>query len=222
VAALIDLTGPTRAPAAGGSARQLVVLLHGLGADGDDLIGLVSHWATFLPNAAFVAPHAPYPYDMAPFGLQWFSLRDSATDTILAGLETVTPILNSFIDRELARHRLNETSLALVGFSQGTMVALHVGLRRQQRCATVVGYSGMLVGAECLLAEIRSRPPVVLVHGAVDQVVPAAMLGIAEAGLKAAGVSVLSHLRAGLGHGIDAEGIRLGGAHLAQAFNPAA
>ena len=210
----IDLTGPARPPAAGGCAHQLIVLLHGLGASGDDLIGLVPHWATLLPHAAFVAPHAPYPCDMAPVGLQWFSLRDMDAAVILAGIEAAAPILDAFVDRELARHGLDETGLALVGFSQGTMMALHVALRRRRPCAALVGYSGMLVGPERLKAEIRARPPVLLVHGTVDQVVPAAMLGMAEAELEAVGVTVTSHLRAGLGHGIDAEGIRLGGAYL--------
>lgn len=212
------LSGPARPPAAGGSAQQLVVLLHGLGASGDDLIGLVPHWATLLPHAAFVAPNAPHSCDTAPFGLQWFSLRDMDAAASRAGIEAAAPILDAFIDRELARHGLGDASLALVGFSQGAMVAFHVALRRRRPCASVVGYSGMLVGPERLQAEIRARPPVLLVHGTEDRVVPAAMLEMAGTALQAAGVTVVTHLRPGLGHGIDEEGIRLGGAHMAGGF----
>ncbi len=213
-----ELQGPRLPPASGGRAEQLVVLLHGLGASGDDLIALAPQWAALLPRAAFVAPHAPYPFDMAQFGFQWFSLRDMSPEMLLAGVQAAAPILDGFLDAELARHGLQDARLALVGFSQGTMMALHVALRRARPCAAVVGYSGMLVGAERLAAEIRARPPVLLVHGEADEVVPPAMLPAAEAGLAAAGVVVDCHRRPGLGHGIDAEGLGLGGAHLVRAF----
>ncbi len=212
------LSGPERLPASGGSAQQLVVLLHGLGANGDDLTGLVPHWARLLPDAAFIAPNAPHPCDTAPFGLQWFSMRDMDAALSRAGIEAVAPILDAIIDRELARHALDDASLALVGYSQGAMMALHVALRRRRPCASVVGYSGMLVGPERLEAEISARPPVLLVHGTDDQVLPAVMMGIADKALQAAGVSVVTHLRPGLAHGIDGEGIRLGGAHMVHGF----
>ncbi|MGB8274016.1 MAG: prolyl oligopeptidase family serine peptidase [Alphaproteobacteria bacterium] len=214
------LSGPSAAPAAGGKARELVILLHGVGADGNDLIGLAPYWAEQLPHAAFVSPNAPFRYDMAPFGYQWFSLADRNPEALYAGVCRAAPLLDAFIDAELARWGLTDDRLALVGFSQGTMAALHVGLRRGAPCAAIVGFSGALLGASALLAEIRCRPPVLLVHGDEDPVVPVTAMPHAVAALSAAGVEVESHVRPGLGHGIDPVGLRLGGEFLARAFAP--
>ena len=213
-----DLDGPRLDPAGGGTARQLVVLLHGLGADGNDLIGLAPHLARGLPEAAFVSPDAPFPCDMAPFGRQWFSLQDRAPEAVLAGVRAAAPILDGFLDDELARLGLSDRQLALVGFSQGTMTALHVGLRRAEPCAQIVGFSGALVGPEDLEREIRSRPPVLLVHGQADDVVPFPALGAAQAALAANQVPVEVHGRPGLGHGIDQPGLELAAAALERAF----
>ena len=213
-----DLDGPRFGPAAGGGARQLVVLLHGLGADGNDLIGLAPHLARGLPDAAFVAPNAPFPCDMAPYGRQWFSLQDRAPEAVLAGVRAAAPILDGFLDDELARHGLSDGQLALVGFSQGTMTGLYVGLRRAEPCAQIVGFSGALVGPEDLEREIRSRPPVLLVHGEADEVVPFPALAAAQAALKARQVPVEAHGRPGLGHGIDQQGLELAATALERAF----
>jgi phospholipase/carboxylesterase len=213
-----DLDGPRLGPAAGGAARQLVVLLHGLGADGNDLIGLAPHLARVLPEAAFVSPHAPFPCDMAPFGRQWFSLQDRAPEALRAGVRAAAPILDGFLDDELARHGLGDGRLAIVGFSQGTMTGLHAGLRRAQPCARIVGFSGALVGPEDLEREIRSRPPVLLIHGEADEIVPFPALAAARAALEACRVPVEAHGRPGLGHGIDQQGLELAAAALAQSF----
>ncbi len=215
-----DLDGPRVGPASGGPAQQMILLLHGLGANGDDLIGLVPDLAPLLPDAAFVAPNAPFPCDMAPFGLQWFSLQDREPAAMLAGARMTAPILDAFIDTELARLGLEDDGLALVGFSQGTMMALQVGLRRARPCALVVGFSGLLVGAEFLAEEIVSRPPVLLVHGDADEVVPVAALPAAVAALEANAVPVTSLVRPGLGHGIDSQGIAAARAALSTAFGP--
>ena len=201
-----ELDGPRhgRAP---GQAKSLVILLHGLGADGNDLIGLAPHLARAVPDAAFVSPHAPYPCDMAPFGRQWFSLQVREPAAILAGVLEAAAHLNAFIDRELEAHQLAEDRLALIGFSQGSMMAMHVALRRAQPCAALIAYSGMLVGGEILGAEIKSRPPVLLVHGEADEVVGFGAMGAAQAALNAAGVTVTALARPGLGHGIDEAGI---------------
>ena len=122
------LSGPRIAPRSG-AARQLVVLLHGVGADGDDLIGLAPALARLLPHAAFVAPNGPAPCDMAPFGYQWFSLQDRRPEALLRGVQVAAPLLDAFLDEELARHDLDARRLALVGFSQGTMMALHAAPR---------------------------------------------------------------------------------------------
>src|SRR5690242_14443060 len=205
------LSGPSLPPAAGGPPRHLVILLHGLGADGADLISLGQHWARLLPHAAFVAPNAPYPCDMAPYGYQWFSLQDRNPARILAGVQAAAPMLDAFIDRALAEHGLTDKDLGLVGFSQGAMTGLYVASRRKAPCAAVVGYSGALVGADLLASQATARPPVLLVHGDADPIVPFQALGAAEAGLKAAGFDVTAVERPGLGHGIDPEGLLVGG-----------
>ncbi|RMD61188.1 MAG: alpha/beta fold hydrolase [Alphaproteobacteria bacterium] len=217
----IELDGPRFGPPPG-RATALVVLLHGLGADGNDLIALAPHFARAVPGAAFVAPHAPFPCDMAPFGRQWFSLQVREPAAILGGVRMAAPHLDAFLDAELARFALDDAHLALVGFSQGTMMALHVALRRRHPCAAVVGYSGMLVGPETLPAEIRSRPPVLLVHGEADEIVDVSALAAAEAALKASGVPVRAERRPGLGHGIDERGIELGMEMLARHLGPGA
>jgi phospholipase/carboxylesterase len=211
---LPTLTGPAQPPASGGKPRQLVVLLHGVGADGSDLIGLAPYWAEVLPEAEFLAPDAPFPCDMAPFGRQWFSLQDRTPAVILAGVRATAPILDAFLDDALAARGLDDSSLALVGFSQGTMMSLYVGLRRATAPAGIIGYSGALIGADDLPREIRVRPPVLLVHGDADEVVPPRALPMAVKGLEAAGVPVDSLTRPGLGHGIDEVGLREGGAFL--------
>jgi phospholipase/carboxylesterase len=193
-------------------------LLHGVGADGDDLIGLAPRFARVLPDAEFLSPHGPYPYDMAPMGRQWFSLADRSPSMILAGIRGSAPILSAFIDRELARRGLADRDLALIGFSQGTMMALHVALRRTDACAALIGYSGALSGRESLAEEIRAHPPVLLVHGEADEIVPVEAHPRAVAALEAAGVRVSAHTRPGLGHGIDEEGLRLGTRFLASSF----
>ena len=129
---LPKLSGPSRPPASGGKPKQLVILLHGLGADGSDLIGLAPYWAQLLPEAEFVSPNAPFPCDMGPFGHQWFSVQDRAPATVLAGVRAAAPILDAFIDDLLTERGLASGSLAIVGFSQGTMMSLFVALRRPQ------------------------------------------------------------------------------------------
>jgi len=213
----LQLEGPSAPPRAGGTAQQLVVLLHGWGADGDDLIGLAPYWGELLPEAAFVSPHAPFPCEMG-FGRQWFRLTDRSPDTILAEVRLTAPMIDAFIDEQLAAHGLSPTQLAIVGFSQGTMMALHVAPRRETEIAALVGYSGRLIGAGLLDAETKSRPPITLIHGEQDEIVPAGAMESAGAALMAAGFAVDSHLRPGLGHGIDPEGIAAAGRFMAQRF----
>lgn len=207
---LPTLTGPIHKPSSGGAARRLVILLHGLGADGHDLIGLAPVWSPLLPDAEFVAPNAPFPCDMAPYGFQWFSLQDRSPETILAGVRAAAPILDAFIDDALTARGLAEKDLALVGFSQGTMMSLYVGLRRARAVAGIVGYSGALIGAESLAADISAKPRVLLVHGDADTMVPFQALALAETALRAAGLAVETLARPGLGHGIDEEGLKAG------------
>lgn len=213
----IQLSGP-RLPAASGKADRLVIFCHGYGADGNDLIGLASHWQRQMPTTAFASPHAPERCTMSPTGYQWFGITRMQPDEMLRGVEKAAPVLNAFIDAELARHGLDGTRLALVGFSQGTMMSLHVGLRRVQPPAAIVGFSGALPGAEKLPAEIVSRPPVLLVHGDADDMIPVQALHAAANGLGAAGVAVRWHVSRGIGHGIAPDGLELAGRFLVDAF----
>ena len=218
---MIRLRGPERGPASGGRARAAVVLLHGLGADGEDLIGLADSWAGVLPECRFLSPHAPERCDMAPMGRQWFSIRDRSEAALRAGVERAAPALDAFIDGALAADRLGDDRLVLVGFSQGTMMALHVALRRGRAPAGVLGYSGRLIGAARLADEAVARPPAMLIHGDADDMVPIAALHEAVAALGAAGVSTQWHVSSGVGHGIAPDGLAIGARFLRDCLAPA-
>jgi phospholipase/carboxylesterase len=217
-AELTEMIGPTAEPASGGPARQLIVFLHGVGADGNDLIDLAPLFAKHLPDAAFVSPNAPFAFDMAPYGRQWFSLQNLSNATALAGVKQAAPILNAFLDQELQARGLTDADLALVGFSQGTMMALHVAPRRAAPVAAVVGYSGRLIAPELLGKELKSRPRVLLVHGDADPVVPFVSMRFSEEALAGEGIEVKAIQRPGLAHGIDAEGLSAGIDFVTRAF----
>ena len=212
------LSGPSVPPRSGGAPKQLIVLLHGVGADGGDLISLAPYYHSVLPQAYIVAPHAPFPFDMAPFGYMWFSIGNLSLDTRMNGVRAAAPFLDAFLDAELARHRLSDTDLLLMGFSQGAMMALHVGLRRARSPAGIISHSGMLVADAGFASEIKNRPPVLLTHGSADEMLPAACLSAAEAVLKAVGAPVEAHMIPGLGHGIDEATLRLDLRFLKQRF----
>ncbi len=212
------LSGPSADPAAGGPPRQLVVLLHGVGADGNDLINLSQPLAQALPHARFIAPHAPEPCDMAPMGYQWFSLQDRTPDVMMKGVRRTAPMVDAFIDAELARDGLADHQLALLGFSQGTMMSLHVAPRREQAMAGLLCFSGALLSGELLKDEAKSKPPVMLIHGEADTVVPVQAMHAAVGSLQTVDIHVQWMARPGLPHGIDPEGIAAGAAFLAQVF----
>ncbi|MGV1013798.1 MAG: alpha/beta hydrolase [Methyloceanibacter sp.] len=212
------LDGPRLPPAAGGVPRQLVVFVHGYGADGNDLIGLGTEWASLLPHAAFVSPHAPESCGMAPMGRQWFDLTFRDPSEMARGVKHAGPVLDAFLDAELKRHNLPARALGLVGFSQGTMVALATGLSRNPAPAAIVGYSGALATVEALPKDPALAPAILLVHGDMDEVIPVDAMLIAREQLAEAGLPVEWHVAQGIGHGIDGEGLRLGGTFLKQAF----
>ncbi len=211
---MTNLDGPRLAPASGGPAASLVVFLHGYGADGNDLIDIGRMLAPVLPETAFVSPHAPEPCSEMPVGRQWFPLASADPHLLRERVRAAAPALDVFLDAELAAHGLADDRLALVGFSQGTMMALHVGPRRAGGMAGIVGYSGLLAGPEDLPAELCHRPPVLLVHGAADAVIPAIALTAAARALGDAGFAVETHVRPGLQHGIDQQGLALGAGFL--------
>ncbi len=209
-------------PRAGGVPDSLVVLLHGLGSNSADLMGLAPYWCDALPRTAFVSPDAPEPCDMAPMGFQWFSLQDRNPLVMARGVAVAAPILDAFLDEVLAEYTLPPERLALVGFSQGTMMALHVGLRRAAAPAAIVGYSGALLAGPELFLQVRARPPVLLVHGDADAIVSVAALDAAAIGLRAVGVPVETERRPDLGHTIDDVGLARGREFLVKALNPGA
>jgi phospholipase/carboxylesterase len=219
---MAELDGPRIEPRSG-TAKQLVVFLHGYGADGGDLIEIGRAWQGLLPDAVFVSPHAPRPCGQAPVGREWFPLTFRDPNERWLGVQAAAPGLNAFLDAELVRRKLPPSTLALVGFSQGTMMALHVGLRRAVPPAAILGYSGMLVmpetaDSDAFAAAIVSRPPVLLVHGDADQLIPVQALMHAAQGLSALDVPAEWHISPGVGHGIDQEGLRHGGEFLAEQF----
>jgi phospholipase/carboxylesterase len=212
--ALPKLEGPVRTPRSGSKPKQLIMLLHGWGADGPNLIDLADVLSPILPDAQFVAPNAPYPCEANPFGYQWFSLMDRQPQHMLEGARKAADIVNAYLDEQLASLSLDNSNLALIGFSQGTMTALHVAMRRSPQIAAMVGFSGALIGAEVLAKEITARPPVCLIHGEMDDVVPYGSLAHATDNLTQVGVKVEAHSRPFIGHSIDMEGLKAAAAFL--------
>jgi phospholipase/carboxylesterase len=207
-------------PASGKAAKQLVIFVHGYGANGNDLISLGQYWRGVLPDAAFVSPDAPEPCPGNPFGgRQWFGLTMRDPNERWVGVQRAAPDLGAFIDSELEALGLTDAQLALVGFSQGTMMALHTGLRRAKPMAAIIGFSGALVAPERIEADVTARPPILLMHGDSDEIIPVEAIHQARMALGAAGLAVEWHIRPGLGHGIDPEGLDIAGRFLTGAFS---
>lgn len=197
-------------PASGAAPKSLVVLLHGYGSNAEDLMGLVPYWRDGLPDTGFLAPNAPEPCPGVPGGRQWWGFADRSPQAGGEGVRQAAATLNGFLDQVLEQEALGDERLALVGFSQGTMMALHVGTRRPKAPAGIVGFSGALVDPESLASEALGNPPVLLVHGDADTMVPPTALPQAAAALAGLGCEVATHVSPGLGHSIDEAGLRLG------------
>lgn len=201
-----------RRGAAQGAAEAAVVFVHGYGADGADLLGLADPLAPHLPGTAFFAPDAPEPCRVNPMGRQWFPIprMDGSTEAQAAvSMAASATLLDAFLDHLLADEGLTPDRLALVGFSQGTMMSLHIAPRRSQAVAGVVGFSGRLIAPERLAAEARSKPPVLLLHGDRDDIVPPSSMPDASDALLAAGFETFTHVMQGIGHGISPDGLSL-------------
>lgn len=201
-------------PKNGGAPKRLVVLLHGLGSDGRDLIGLAPYLAGAVPDALFLSPDAPYPCDMAPMGRQWFSLREWTHDFMLQGIKQASPVLDAFLDKALKDNGLDDSSLVLGGFSQGCMMSLYTGPRRKSTLAGILGYSGALVWERDVDSSALRKPPVHLLHGDSDDVVPVQAYYSAVETLERAGFAVTGGVMKGLPHSINEAGIESGGAFL--------
>lgn len=217
---LTRLKGPMAAPASNRDPQSMVILMHGYGSSGADMMGLVPYWRASLPNVVFMAPNAPEVCPGAPGGYQWWSLTDLGRESRAVGVRRAAPLVNAFIDMHRTAYDLPNNKVALVGFSQGTMMALHVGPRRPEVLAGIVGYSGMLADAEALQTEVKTKPPLLLIHGDADQMVPFAAMGQAEVEFKSMGFEISTHAARGLGHSIDEAGLRLGGEFLARVLSP--
>jgi len=213
-----NLADPSWGPASKGVARQLIVLCHGVGADGHDMIDLAPYWGRALPDAVFVAPDAPEPFDMAPAGRQWFSIGDLDPAKLGSGVRRAATWLDGFIDRQMEKYALPETAYALMGFSQGAMTALFTGLRRPHAPRAILAFSGALIAPESLQAELKNRAPVLLGHGEMDGVVPAFRSRDAAATLKQAGVPLETVFSPKLEHGIDDILLTAGALFLQKAF----
>jgi phospholipase/carboxylesterase len=204
------LDGPRLSPASGGKPRSLVIFLHGYGADGSDLLGLGREWAPSLPDTAFVSPHAPDPCAGTSMGRQWFPLTMRDPHEFARGVAAARPALDRFLDAEQKRHGLDDAACALVGFSQGAMMALHVGPLRERQLAGIIGYSGLLADPTILIEKATQKPPVLLIHGDRDEVIPVAAVFSAAQGLAAASIPLEWHISPGVPHGIGPDGLDLG------------
>ncbi|MGG7646261.1 alpha/beta hydrolase [Rhodovulum sp. YNF3179] len=202
------LTAGRRA-AASGTGKTLVIFLHGYGADGADLLGLADPLAEHMPDTVFVAPNAPERCAASPMGYQWFPIPwidGSSEEAAREGMARAVEDLNGFLDKTHQEEGIGPENTILFGFSQGTMMSLHVAPRRAPGVAGVVGFSGRLLAPESL-SEAISQPPVLLVHGDQDDVVPPAALPEAAEALEAAGFTVYAHVSKGVGHGIAPDGL---------------
>lgn len=193
-----------------GTAKQVVVLLHGYGADGNDLLGLADPLSPHMPDTAFIAPNAPETCVNNPMGFQWFPipwLDGSSEEEAARSMDRAVDDLNAFLDSVLEDEGISPENLMLLGFSQGTMMSLHVAPRREEAVAGVVGFSGRLLGPERLEDEMKVKMPILLIHGDQDEMVPPASLPEAGNALTAAGFEVYAHVSKGTGHGIAPDGL---------------
>lgn len=202
---MATLTGPHRSPRSGGAPDSLVVMLHGRGASGDDLIGLADSLGADLPGAAFHSPDAPSPFSEGPFGRQWYAR--APIEGRADGVRAVEPVVNAYIDDLLDGYGLEASRCVLLGFSQGSIVSIHTAPRRKVALGGVVAFSGAMVTGDTLEAEVASKPPFVLVHGTEDSMLLPSGTEAAAEQLAKVGVPVSVHLLPGLGHGIDQRGL---------------
>lgn len=201
-----------------GTPDSMVILLHGVGSNGQDLISLAPMWAQYVPQTVFVSPDAPFACDMAPPGwadsYQWFSLQNRDPAVMIEGVKTVFPLVEEFIATQLERYNLPLSRLVLAGFSQGTMTSLYVAPRLQDKIAGVLGYSGALLVDGDSQESLKNTPPLHLIHGEADDVVPVQAWSAAKSFLQDNGFTVTGHTTPGLGHNIDGQGIASGGEFL--------
>ncbi|MGE0109737.1 MAG: alpha/beta hydrolase [Bdellovibrionales bacterium] len=187
--------------------ERVVIILHGLGDNAAGIMGLGEAFQPSMPNTLFLAPDAPFPCPYVPGGYQWFGGDDWTPSIVLEGVKRAAPILNEYIDDVLERTKMTPDKVALIGFSQGTMMSLYVAPRREHQLAGVLGYSGALIGASELETEKKCAPPVLLAHGTCDSVVPFSAMAHAQGNLEACQIPVSSVTCHGLDHSVDEKGL---------------
>lgn len=202
---MAKLSGPMLPPKSGGAPRQAVILLHGYGADGSDLIGLGHHWGPLLPDALFIAPNAPSPCGGNPFGFEWFPLSVDRIAGRIEGAKNAAPVIIEFLTDLWTQTDIRPADTFLIGFSQGAMMALHVGTALPQPVRGIVSFSGAFVAADGF--PVVDKTPVALIHGELDQVVDPALSRQAATEMTAAGYDVSLHMSAGVAHGIAPDGL---------------
>ena len=191
-------------------AESIIILLHGIGADGFDLIPLAKHWSENLKKTKFYSLHAPFEYKLGPFGKQWFDLEDRDQTRILKEINSIKPILLNFIKMKLEKNNSGPKNLALVGFSQGTMVALNLALTVKYQINTVLGYSGGVILTKSGKIDVISKPKICLIHGNDDEVVPKRMMETTKIVLEENNIENNTHIIQNLGHSINQEGLNIG------------
>lgn len=206
---MTKLSGPMLLPASGGAPKQAVVLLHGYGSDGNDLIGLAPHWQGLLPDAVFVSPNAPQPCRQFSFGFQWFdvSLEGDRLARRQEGVVEARPVLLEFLDDLWSQLRIGPENTVLAGFSQGAMMALHTGLSLERPLMGIIAFSGALLPPEGLGSSPLGKSPVCLVHGDMDDIVDPQHSADADLALRSAGYDVSYHVSPGVAHGIAPDGL---------------
>lgn len=197
------LSGPEIPPRSKNKPKNLVIFLHGVGADGNNIADICNVLNRCVPDTYFLCPNGAFPYDLGIGGYQWFSLQDRTESVLLEGINKTLPIVNEYIDYNLSKYSLEDKNLAIMGFSQGCMMALHLGLRRQKAPACVIGFSGALIGAEFLKQQQLRKPPIFLAHGDIDPIVDVEQMKIAAKNLKMMGIKVETHIFKNLLHGMN-------------------
>jgi len=201
------LSGPEIIPKNNSKPKQIIILLHGVGANGRNLLDIGHQLSSHFPEAYFISPNAPHQYDRAPIGYQWFSLQDTSESSLLKGLKEAEPYLNEFIDYQLKRFNLTEDNLAVIGFSQGTMLALHSLPRRSKPVALITALSGTLIAPHLLEKELKSKPKILFMYGEQDQVLPTKYMKLASQHLKNLGFNIETYRYPDLEHSINSEEI---------------
>jgi phospholipase/carboxylesterase len=203
----MNLVGPELSPRSGNRPKQLILLLHGMGKTGEELHKIAQRASKVFPHAHFICPNAPYPSEKSSIGYQWFSIKDLSESYIVKGLNNSMKLLNKLVNSQLDRFELSDRDLAVVGISQGSMVALHTFLRRPNPVSSIISFCGTIVSPYLLTKELKSKPNILLLHGKKDEIVPFKYLRLTYQSLTGLGVNVRKCVYPNLGHSVNLRGV---------------